>query len=128
MRPSTAIALLALFFSLAGNAVAFGALITSRDIKDGTIQLRDIAPSTRALLRAAQGPVGPEGPVGPTGPVGPAGTSASTYLLESRLISVESKLSAAERRISGVCLYGKVVRDIRQSLFSNNWTVDYVYC
>jgi hypothetical protein len=57
MRPSTLIALTALFFSPAGNALAVRALMTSSDIKDGTIQLRDVAPNARA----AQGQQGPAG-------------------------------------------------------------------
>jgi hypothetical protein len=53
-RPSPAflIAMLALLVALAGSAAAGSALITSRDIKNGTIQLVDLNKHTRAQLTA----------------------------------------------------------------------------
>jgi hypothetical protein len=63
-------------------------LITSKQIKDGTIQLRDIAPAARAALHGAQGPPGPAGLTGPrgfTGLQGPAGKSFDPYKIETDL-------------------------------------------
>jgi hypothetical protein len=48
--PSLVLALLALVVSLGGTATAAGVLITSRDIKDGTIQLVDISPKAKGSL------------------------------------------------------------------------------
>jgi hypothetical protein len=68
------VALLALFVSLSGNAAAVAVtLVTSKDIKDGSIQLRDIAPATRAALRGQRGPQGLPGERGPTGSPGERG-------------------------------------------------------
>ncbi|MFN8109375.1 MAG: hypothetical protein U0Y82_05960 [Thermoleophilia bacterium] len=50
------------------------ALITGRQVKDGSIGARDLAPSLRAKL-ARKGPQGPQGPVGAQGPAGPFQTS-----------------------------------------------------
>lgn len=85
LRPSPAliVALVALVMALGGTAVA-GSLITGKDIKDGSIQLRDLAASIRAGFgnvksSSSQGPAGPVGPAGPRGatgergPAGPAG-------------------------------------------------------
>jgi hypothetical protein len=53
-RPSPAlvVAMIALFVSLAGSAVAARVLITSRDIKNGTIQIVDLSSTAKASLHA----------------------------------------------------------------------------
>jgi hypothetical protein len=72
--------LLALFVALNGPAMAVdsarqaaGKLITSKQIKDGTIQTRDISRTAQNALRGQQGPQGDPGPAGPQGDPGPAG-------------------------------------------------------
>jgi hypothetical protein len=61
-RPSPAlvVALVAVVLASAGSAVAAG-LITSKQIKNGTIQRADLSTSVRASL-AKRGPRGPQGP------------------------------------------------------------------
>ncbi len=89
------VALIALFVSLSANATAVGLLVTSGQIKDKTIQVRDIAPAALTSLRGReglqgqdgvpgsqglpgpQGVPGPPGLPGPMGLPGPAGTSFS---------------------------------------------------
>lgn len=71
--PALIVALIALFVSLGGTATAAGLLITSRQIKDRTIQVVDISPRAVATLRGKEGPPGPQGPQGPQGNAGPAG-------------------------------------------------------
>lgn len=69
----------------AGTATA-AKLITGKDIKNGTIQARDLAPSVKAKLNAAgqagkngtPGPMGPKGDTGPAGPQGPEGEKGDT--------------------------------------------------
>jgi len=76
------VALIALFVSFAGNAAAVTYFVTSKQIKDGSIQLRDMSPAARAALRGSQGPQGPQGPRGYTGSQGPrgyAGTPGESY-------------------------------------------------
>ena len=51
-------------------------LITSKDIKDGTIKKRDLAPQVRQKL-GVPGPAGPAGPTGPQGPQGLPGSNAT---------------------------------------------------
>ncbi len=86
------VALVALFVSLAGNAGAVTYLaVTSKQIKDGTIQLRDIAPAARTSLRGSPGPQGSRGSRGSRGcratevQAGPAGKSFDPYQLERDL-------------------------------------------
>jgi hypothetical protein len=50
--PSLAVAMLALLVSLGGTAAAASGLITSRDIKDGTIRLVDLSGTTKSSLHA----------------------------------------------------------------------------
>jgi hypothetical protein len=67
---------------VAGTASAgVTTLITSKQIKDGTIQLRDLSPSATQQLhgRAGQeGAAGPKGDTGATGPQGPKGDTGAT--------------------------------------------------
>jgi hypothetical protein len=86
------IAVLAVLLATAGSAGA-AKLITSKQIKNGSIKAVDLDRSLQAKLRkvgtggvggtgqdgqrgpqGAQGPAGPAGPAGPQGPQGPAGT------------------------------------------------------
>ncbi len=52
LSPAMAVAMLALLVSLGGSAAAAHVLITSRDIKDGTIRLVDMSDGARASLHA----------------------------------------------------------------------------
>lgn len=71
--------MLALFVALNGPAVAADSaraaakLITSKQIKDGTIQTKDMSKSAREALAGQEGPAGPAGPPGPQGLPGPQG-------------------------------------------------------
>jgi len=55
-----------------GGAVA-GSLITSKDIKDGSIKVRDLGPGVQKGLKSTQGPKGNQGNQGPAGPAGSKG-------------------------------------------------------
>src|SRR5689334_19857532 len=80
-------ATLALFIALGGTSYAALKLprnsvgpaqiktgaVSSSELRDRGIRLRDLAPSARASLRGATGQIGP------TGPPGPAGASATKY-------------------------------------------------
>ncbi|GAW49478.1 MULTISPECIES: hypothetical protein [unclassified Nocardioides] len=86
------IGLLALFVALGGPAVAQESAraavkqITGKQIKDGTVQAKDLSKAARTSLQGQTGPAGPAGPrgeagaqgdtgpAGPEGPPGPAGT------------------------------------------------------
>lgn len=74
------IGMLALFVALNGPAMAVDSaraaaarLITSKQIKDGTIQTKDISKTARDALRGQKGPQGDPGPAGPQGDPGPTG-------------------------------------------------------
>jgi hypothetical protein len=77
-RPSTALACLALFLALGGGAFAAIKLpaksVGAKQIKNKSITLGKLAPSTVAKLRGAIGPQGPQGPQGAQGLQGPPGT------------------------------------------------------
>ena len=78
--------MIALFVALAGTATAGGValIVTSANIKNGTIQLTDISPGAKRALKGKRGPAGPGGPsglagaTGPTGPAGPPGVQTLT--------------------------------------------------
>lgn len=70
-----------------GTAIAAKQLVTSSQIKNGTIKLKDLSSAARKALLGSVGPTGPKGAdgkngakgvtgaTGATGPTGPAGTS-----------------------------------------------------
>src|SRR5690349_15030031 len=72
LTPSMVVAVIALVAALSGSAVA-ASLITSKQIKDGTIQTRDLSKSARAAVKGPRGSVGPRGPKGDKGDLGPQG-------------------------------------------------------
>lgn len=59
-----------------GRDIAAGT-VTSRNIRDGSIALRDVHPSLHPVA-ATRGPQGPQGAIGPTGPKGDTGPRGST--------------------------------------------------
>ena len=76
------IAIVALVAACSGSAVA-ASLITSKQIKDGTIEVKDLSKSARKSLSAPKGasgvagPAGQAGAKGDTGPQGPAGADGA---------------------------------------------------
>ena len=77
-RPSGSmvVALIALVVATTGSAVA-ASLITSAQIKDGTIQTKDISKKTLKALKGKQGARGATGAAGAAGAAGPAGPAGA---------------------------------------------------
>src|SRR3977135_3251425 len=73
-RPSGSmlVALLALVMATTGSAVA-ASLITSAQIKDGTIQTKDISKKAQTALKGKPGAAGAQGLPGSKGDTGPKG-------------------------------------------------------
>ena len=76
VSPSLLVAIVAVVLASAGSAVA-ARLITSRDIRNGTIKLVDMSPAARTQLQGPRGPRGVAGPVGVAGPAGPQGPTGT---------------------------------------------------
>jgi hypothetical protein len=70
------VAIAAVVLASTGSAVA-ASLITSKQIKDGTIQVRDISKKARAQLKGKAGPQGVAGPQGAQGPQGAPGAQGA---------------------------------------------------
>ena len=77
-RPSSGlvVGIIALIVAASGSAVA-ASLITSAQIKDGTIQLRDINKKARTALKGQTGPAGAIGATGLQGKPGAAGANGA---------------------------------------------------
>jgi hypothetical protein len=109
------VACVALIASLAGNAFAFSGLVTSKDIKNGTIQLVDLSPSARDALKGQVGPAGPAGAVGPrgltglTGLPGPVGATGPPGILSS------TQLSSLESDLAKLCRAGGEIQNYLSS-------------
>lgn len=66
-----------LAIGIAGTAGA-AKLLTGKDIKDGSIGLKDLSRRARSALKGAAGARGPQGPKGDSGSPGGPGSSGST--------------------------------------------------
>lgn len=79
---SNVMATLALFVALGGSATAGRALITSKQIKDGSVREKDLHKKVRAKLKSSpgtgtQGPRGDKGDSGDSGPQGQTGAAGT---------------------------------------------------
>jgi hypothetical protein len=118
------VALIALACSLSGNAIAFSGLVTSSDIKDGTIRTVDLSPAARSALRAprAGAPV--------------LSLQARVAALETRVNALSSMLTSTygpvqstRRQVANVCShFGRVVADVSVNTSSNRLNVTYAHC
>ena len=82
-RPTPVVIAAVLAALIAGTGTAVAArLITGKQIKNGTIQAKDLSASVRSALndRGARGPQGTVGPQGAQGAQGPAGASGQPGL------------------------------------------------
>lgn len=117
MKTIIAVAVTALVCSAGATAIT-SALITSAQIKDGTIQLRDLSPSARQALRGERGPAGDRGergpqgfagqtgPMGPVGPAGRDGTSFDDFKLERDLTQLCQAGRELQNKLGGFYVYG----------------------
>ena len=72
--PGLVIALVVLAVAATSGSAVAGSLITSKEIKNGTIKLKDVDKRARTKLKGATGPQGPQGAQGQPGPAtGPGG-------------------------------------------------------
>ena len=70
--PGLLIALVVLAVAATSGSAVAGSLITSKQIKDGTIKYKDVHKRARTKLKGATGPQGSQGPQGDQGAPGPA--------------------------------------------------------
>jgi hypothetical protein len=79
------IALVAVVLAAVGVAGTAGAaaLITGKDIKNGSIGAKDLSKAAKRALKGQTGPQGPAGAPGATGPQGPAGKPGPSSLATS---------------------------------------------
>ena len=78
MKSAIIAAVVAMAVSSASATAAF--VVTSKNIKNGTIQTVDLSAQARKALKGSagvRGPAGPQGPDGPAGARGPAGSAGS---------------------------------------------------
>ena len=80
MKAAIISALVASVISAGSATAAF--VVTSKNIKNGTIQLADISPRAKATLRGQRGLRGPQGPQGDHGLVGTTQVSGDSVTLQ----------------------------------------------
>jgi hypothetical protein len=116
--PATVIAIVALFFSLTGTAVA-GALITGANVKNGTLTGIDLQNNTVGTVDIKNGsllpvdfkpgklPAGPQGPQGEQGPAGPQGPQGVAGLSNVEIVTKVSGVDSSDKSITAQCPAGK---------------------
>lgn len=122
--------LVALAVALAtGSATSAAFIITSKDIKNGTIQPIDLSPKAKLAMR------GPRGRAGPAGPTGPAGLGAIQTVFNYAAIQnnpgVEIQVVApcpAGKTLTGGGFQASEHTEVLSSLpYQNGWHVSGVY-
>ena len=78
VSPAMVVAWIAVILAMTGSAFAARALITGRDIKDGSISRADLSRRAVKSLKGERGPAGPAGRDGSVGPAGPQGSTGPT--------------------------------------------------
>lgn len=81
LHPGTVLGIVALIVALSGSVYAATSLptssVTSVQIKNGSVQLKDLSPAARRALRGARGPAGAAGVAGAAGAAGATGAAGS---------------------------------------------------
>ena len=101
---SMVVAVIALLVAMSGSAVA-ASLITGEQIKDGTIQTKNISKTTRAKLA---GPAGAPGERGPAGPAGKNGRDGAPGISQVTVRRAEAEVAPHSSGIARAhCLSGE---------------------
>jgi hypothetical protein len=118
------VALIALACSLSGNAFAVSGLVTSSDIKDGTIRTVDLSPAARTALHTPQAVASV-----PSLQARVAALETKVNSLSSMLTSSYGPLQSTRRQVANVCShYGRLVADVTVDTSSNRLNVTYAHC
>jgi hypothetical protein len=67
--------------AVSGSAAVASSVITSANIKNGTIQVKDLSKKARTSLKGKRGSPGPAGSAGPQGAAGPPGPVVLKYVV-----------------------------------------------
>lgn len=113
---AVAVAVIALVLSAGAGATA-ARLITGKDVKDGTItsrdvknrslKVKDLSAGATLKLRGASGPTGPRGAAGPVGPAGTAGLSGFEVVTRSLPIPAGLPGVGGTDTVTAACPAGK---------------------
>jgi hypothetical protein len=90
--------------SVTSTAAATRALVTSKDIKNGTIQTVDLSAAAKKALKGKRGLQGPAGAQGVPGERGPAGFTSVTTATDLTTLSPDSG-----GVVSATCSVGKLI-------------------
>jgi hypothetical protein len=95
--------------------------IAGADVKNGSLQSKDLSAKARAALKGAAGPQGAQGPAGPAGPSGAQGAAGAPGV-SGRDVVVETTPtnSDAEKTALATCPDGKRVIGGGANVFPND--------
>jgi hypothetical protein len=119
-RPSSGlvVAIVAVVLASTGSAIA-ASQITSKQIKNGTIQLADISKSARKSLEGGRGP---EGAPGAPGPAGAPGAPGATKVVV-RQGTVVSVTNGTDGTATASCAPGERATGGGNSIAGSTWSV-----
>jgi hypothetical protein len=105
---SAVILVVAVLLSASTSAAVTERLITSKDIKNGTIQPVDLSAAAKRGMRGSQGQQGAQGPQGLPGPPGAQGAPGAPGASATALWAVINGLDGTLARGSGVTTSGTI--------------------
>ncbi len=91
-------------FTASGATAAF--VVTSANIKNGTIQPVDLSAKTKRVMRGSRGQIGPTGPQGAQGERGPQGSPGGVQNVEQVLSPVVQISDGLEGSATATCPTG----------------------
>ena len=121
-------AIVAALISAAAATATTALLITSAQIKNGTIKLVDISPAAKRALKGNRGPAGALGAQGPVGPAGP-GLSGLHYVQVTGTAppmqegSAQAQCPSGEIAISGGGATNRGSLDLTAPFGGDSWAV-----
>ena len=100
-----------------GGTAVGAKLITSANIKDGSIELKDLSRKAQASLKGSNGAAGANGAAGPAGAQGPAGSNA-TVVYSHVASSIYTVNGGDYQTWTGTCPAGATAINIQVEAFN----------
>ncbi len=90
---------------ITGSNIADGS-VTTKDVKNKTLNLKDLSPATKGKLKGAPGAKGATGPAGPAGPAGKDGPSYARFGYDFTATNITNQVSGADPSVIAVGAIG----------------------
>jgi hypothetical protein len=118
MKSAIIAGVVAMLISSASATAAF--VVTSKNIKNGTIQTIDLSAKAKKALKGKAGPAGARGPQGQPGPQGPAGFAGATRIV-SATFPVAPNTAGSPQTVSCPAGMGVISGGVSSETHGDTW-------